>query len=614
MGAFQNIGVSDYLKRYGWKYGIQRGAFTAFPFHVVNDYENKKILYYSKVEKKLKKKYLKSASIDPEGLTFGTVEADNPIWVYWKQGLDQAPAIIKSCINSIKQNADTKVIVITDDNVEQYVKFPQYIMERLTKGTMSTAAFSDLLRFSLLEHYGGTWIDSTVYLTDRLPEYITKSDLFAYQDSFGLIRNPALMSVWLLHSNPHNEVIRETRNVAFEYWKNQSYVVEYLLPYIILTMVLEQHPEAFSKIPYANSDYTHLMLEHINEKYDESITKHILSLSSVHKLSYKLKNEAYANKENLYHRIVANILGGRSLSTPETSESEKKYKGHSIYFITDYENRKVLYYRKVYEKLKNKYLAYAECDPVGIGFGNLEVNNPVWVYWKQGLENAPKIVQCCVKSICEHSSRAVIILSEESSKRYVEFPNYVIKKLQSGNMSAAAYSDLLRFSLLEHYGGTWIDATVFLTGDLPGYITESEFFAYQDTFGRIDNPARISNWLLHCKPGNKVMRFTRNMAFQYWKEENYVMEYLFTYMLLQVALDNDTASQEKMPYANSDYCHLMFNSLDLPFDESKYKHITELCNVHKLTYKLYKDVTENKNNFYSRIVRKEEYAKNSNQW
>lgn len=38
MGAFQNIGVSDYLKRYGWKYGIQRGAFTAFPFHVVNDY------------------------------------------------------------------------------------------------------------------------------------------------------------------------------------------------------------------------------------------------------------------------------------------------------------------------------------------------------------------------------------------------------------------------------------------------------------------------------------------------------------------------------------------------------------------------------------------------
>lgn len=146
--------------------------------------------------------------------------------MYWKQGLDQAPAIVKSCINSIKKNADTEVVVITDDNAEQYVKFPPYIMEKLAKGTMSTAAFSDLLRFSLLEHYGGTWIDSTVYLTNKLPEYITKSDLFAFQDSFGLIRNPALMSVWLLHSTPHNEVIRKTRNVAFKYWENQSYVVD----------------------------------------------------------------------------------------------------------------------------------------------------------------------------------------------------------------------------------------------------------------------------------------------------------------------------------------------------------------------------------------------------
>ena len=248
---------------------------------------------------------------------------------------------------------------------------------------------------------------------------------------------------------------------------------------------------------------------------------------------------------------------------------------------------------------------WAECDPIGLEFGNVEINNPIWVYWKQGIENAPEIVQCCINSICQHSSNKVIVLSEESSKNYVEFPQYILQKMQNGNMSAAAYSDLLRFSLLEHYGGTWIDATVFLTGDLPKYIVESEFFAYQDTFGKISNPARISNWLLHCKPGNTVMRFTRNMAFQYWKEENYVMEYLFTYMLLQIALEANKEIQETMPYANSDYCHLMLNHLDLHFDEKEYAHIVELSNVHKLTYKLYEDVIADKNNFYSRIVRKE---------
>lgn len=49
--------------------------------------------------------------------------------------------------------------------------------------------------------------------------------------------------------------------------------------------------------------------------------------------------------------------------------------------ITDFEEV-VKLDRKVYEKLRKKYLAYAECDPIGIEFGNLEVNNPIWVYWK----------------------------------------------------------------------------------------------------------------------------------------------------------------------------------------------------------------------------------------
>lgn len=303
MGAFQNIGVSDYLKRYGWKYGIQRGAFTAFPFHVVNDYENKKILYYSKVEKKLKKKYLKSASIDPEGLTFGTVEADNPIWVYWKQGLDQAPAIIKSCINSIKQNADTKVIVITDDNVEQYVKFPQYIMERLTKGTMSTAAFSDLLRFSLLEHYGGTWIDSTVYLTEPIPDMILNSDFFAVRKSLLLIDNPVLYPAWLLHAKKENKTIREIRNVAFAYWLKNEHVIEYLLPNLIITLVVKSNPEVEKAIPYMNSDYSEYLVKVLADDYSEEKWNWIKKLTGIHKLTYKL-DVAINHGYNFYDYLI----------------------------------------------------------------------------------------------------------------------------------------------------------------------------------------------------------------------------------------------------------------------------------------------------------------------
>lgn len=306
MAAFKNIGIREYLKRYGWKYGIQRGVFNAFPFHAVTDYENKKILYYSKVEKKLKKEYFKAATNNPADLKFGIVKVDNPIWVYWRQGIDNAPDIVKSCLKSIKRNASNEVIIVTDENVNQYVIFPEYIMGKLNQGTMSTAAFSDLLRFSLLEHFGGTWIDATVYLSGKIPEYIIESELFAFQDSFGLIRNPALMSVWFLHCKPNNEVIRETRNIIFKYWEKNNYVVEYLLPYIVLTMVLKEHPDTFSDIPYVNSDYAHMMLEYLDEQYNETLLKHIKELSFIHKLSYKLNEEVHTNIHNLYHEIVCN--------------------------------------------------------------------------------------------------------------------------------------------------------------------------------------------------------------------------------------------------------------------------------------------------------------------
>jgi len=304
MSAFKNIGINDYFARYGLKYGFTRAIFTANPFHIVNDYEQKKILYYKKAEKKIKKNYLKFADTEPKGLSFGENDVKSPIWVYWKQGVDNAPDIVKACIESIKANSDGNVIILTDENAGEYVKFPSYITEGLEKGNISTAAFSDLLRFSLLEHYGGTWIDSTVYMTGKIPDYIMKSDFFAFQDSFGLIKNPALMSVWFLHCSAHNKVIKQTRNIAFSYWCNEKYVIEYLIPYIILTTVLENNPKEYYKVPYANSDYSHLLSNSLDEKFDSGKYNHIIEMVPIHKLTYKLKDDVYGSENNFYNKII----------------------------------------------------------------------------------------------------------------------------------------------------------------------------------------------------------------------------------------------------------------------------------------------------------------------
>lgn len=310
MNSFKNIGTQDYFKRYGIRYGILRALFTKFPFHYISDYENRKLLYYKKIKKKILKIFNKSCDEDPEGLIYGDCRIENPIWVYWKQGEEKMPDIVRACVKSIRENSSRTVILLTDNNIENYIKFPKYITDRFADGTMSAAALSDLLRFSLLEHFGGTWVDATVYLTDKLPNYITESGLFAFRETFGLIENPAIMSVWFLHSKKGNQIIRETRNVSFYYWKMHKYVMEYLTSNIILTFAMEKNQKYSEKVPYASSEYCRLLFSNIGEKYDEKIFAHIKELSQVHKLSYKLKENVFTDSENFYHKICNYIDNG----------------------------------------------------------------------------------------------------------------------------------------------------------------------------------------------------------------------------------------------------------------------------------------------------------------
>lgn len=52
----------------------------------------------------------------------------NKIWICWWQGIDNAPGIVKACVNTIKRNAgEYEVIVITDDNCKDYVQFPDWL-------------------------------------------------------------------------------------------------------------------------------------------------------------------------------------------------------------------------------------------------------------------------------------------------------------------------------------------------------------------------------------------------------------------------------------------------------------------------------------------------------
>ncbi len=303
MAVFKNIGIAEYFKRYGYKFGILRGVFMSMPLQWVNDKENRKILYYRKVKRTLKCYVAKYSNVEPKGLEFGKCNLENPVWVYWKQGLDAAPEIVKTCIKSQRKYEGENLIILTDDNLTDYIRMPRYITELVEKGNMSSAAYSDLIRYSLLEHYGGTWVDSTVFLSAPIPDAVKCSDFFAFRDTFGLIENPAWVANWFVHCSKENTSMREIRNVMFAYWTRNRYVVEYLLCYIVMTLVLDKNGE-LNRMPYANSDYSHLLFSELAESFNTDKYSYLTSLTEIHKLSYKIEDSVLKSQGTFYTYLI----------------------------------------------------------------------------------------------------------------------------------------------------------------------------------------------------------------------------------------------------------------------------------------------------------------------
>lgn len=104
--------------------------------------------------------------------------------------------------------------------------------------------------------------------------------------------------------------------------------------------------------------------------------------------------------------------------------------------------------------------------------------NRIWVFWNSGFEKAPKIVKICLDSIKKHSAgRIVEMLDLDNLGKYIEIPSYILKKYKESKISHQHFSDIVRSVLLRNYGGTWIDATTYLSNDIPQYIFDAEFFA-----------------------------------------------------------------------------------------------------------------------------------------
>lgn len=101
------------------------------------------------------------------------------IWTMWWQGESKMPECIKMCCNSIRKNANGyKVVIITEDNYQNYIQIPGYIITKFKSGKMSTTHLSDIIRVNLLYAYGGLWIDGGMLVTKEIPPLLETENVW----------------------------------------------------------------------------------------------------------------------------------------------------------------------------------------------------------------------------------------------------------------------------------------------------------------------------------------------------------------------------------------------------------------------------------------------------
>lgn len=238
------------------------------------------------------------------------IDREAPIWIFWGQGEDQMPPLVHSCYKSILRNAGTHPVhLVTMENYQNYVEIPEYIIEKLEKGIITWVTFSDIMRVSLLSRWGGIWLDSTIYLTQPLPELMYANSFFSvgHPAVYGMVRLEPSRCKWrmfLMGAVSDHFIMCCWRDLFYKYEKEFDYLVDYFLVDFMLRLEIENIPEVkniIDKVPQGPMNIYDAQ-NMLNDEYTDEKYARLKDASFFYKMSYRgvFRKQTEDGKDTFY--------------------------------------------------------------------------------------------------------------------------------------------------------------------------------------------------------------------------------------------------------------------------------------------------------------------------
>lgn len=250
---------------------------------------------------------------------------------------------------------------------------------------------------------------------------------------------------------------------------------------------------------------------------------------------------------------------------------------------TIYEESLRKYLRERYEKDVKRIIAeYRESEECA--------DKKIWVMWWQGRSSMLPLVEACYNKILKECSEdyEVVLITKDNYASYVELPDYILKKVENGNITLTHISDIIRVMLLNKWGGIWLDATVYLH-HLPEMIGNSKFFTLsgKGMFPDFISRGEWSPFMMatNCK-NYLLMQCMEFLLLAYWKEHDCLIEYLLVDYFIDLVKHNSDAvirDIQEVPYNNQFY---ELNSvLNQKYVKEEIEHIFSGSPLQKTSYK-----------------------------
>jgi hypothetical protein len=235
---------------------------------------------------------------------------EGKIWMCWWQGLDDAPEIVRSCVDSVRRNAENReVIIITDENLADYADIPGWFIDLYHEGIVSRTHLSDLLRLTLLAEHGGMWLDATFYCAGPLSGKVYDKPIWTIKRPDYLHASVAcgqFANYSLACDAAHRSIFATVRDFYLEYWRRECFLIDYLLTDYLIVLAnkhCSEIAEDFSSIEPNNPQCDELV-KVLGEPYDEEYWKSLKSETNLFKLTWKQEFPREKNGQRTFYGML----------------------------------------------------------------------------------------------------------------------------------------------------------------------------------------------------------------------------------------------------------------------------------------------------------------------